>query len=417
MRARCGLNDYLYLMATIKFILQSKSETTGIYVRLKEGRLIDIKAKTNFLINANSWSSSKGQPKNLKDAEVKKLWAKLIKFQSELLNHYNSCQNKLDINTQWLKDFINPPEKNTDVTNRLVEYFDFYLLHKKNDLSLASYKKLNVIKQLVLRFQTSTKSKYLVKDVDNNFKLRFENYCKTEQYAPNTIARTINFIKTICYHARANGIETNFQLDSISTKYHKADKVYLEPNELKKIEKVELREDNLINAKDWLLISCETGQRVSDFLNFKKDQIRYEEGKPLIEFTQVKTGKIMTVPLSKKVLDILKKRKGEFPKSMSDQKYNDFIKEVCRKAGLTNKVKGSIVVPNYKNEKRKKVGTFEKWELITSHVGRRSFATNNYGKIPTSLLIGATGHSTEKMFLEYIGKSDTQKALQLAEYF
>jgi hypothetical protein len=60
---------------------------------------------------------------------------------------------------------------------------------------------------------------------------------------------------------------------------------------------------------------------------------------------------------------------------------------------------------------------FPKYELITSHVGRRSFATNNYGRIPTALLINVTGHATEAMFLEYIGKTETEKAKQLAEYF
>lgn len=50
-------------------------------------------------------------------------------------------------------------------------------------------------------------------------------------------------------------------------------------------------------------------------------------------------------------------------------------------------------------------------------IGRRSFATNNYGFIPTSLLFNVTGHSTEAMFLEYIGKTVTEKAIQLAEYF
>jgi integrase len=156
-------------------------------------------------------------------------------------------------------------------------------------------------------------------------------------------------------------------------------------------------------------------------MKFTKEQIRVENGKHLIEFTQVKTNKVMTVPLSKKVMAILKKRKGDFPKQITDQKYNDFIKKVCEIAKLNNKVKGSIaeVTENELKEKvkRKKSGTFKKWELVTSHIGRRSFATNNYGKIPTSLLISATGHSTEKMFLEYIGKTDTQKAMQLAEYF
>ena len=125
----------------------------------------------------------------------------------------------------------------------------------------------------------------------------------------------------------------------------------------------------------------------------------------------------MTVPLSKKVLAILKNRKGNFPYSISDQKYNDYIKDVCKIAEINEKVKGSIIEVNKDKVKRKKSGIYEKWELVSSHIGRRSFATNNYGKIPTSLLISATGHSTEKMFLEYIGKSDTQKALQLAEYF
>jgi integrase len=242
-----------------------------------------------------------------------------------------------------------------------------------------------------------------------------------KNYDPNTISQVIKSIKTICYHAQTNGIEVNNQLSNISIKWQKVDKIYLDLDEIAEIEKAELETENLIDARDWLLISCETGQRVSDFMKFTKEQIRVENGKHLIEFTQVKTNKVMTVPLSKKVMAILKKRKGDFPKQITDQKYNDFIKKVCEIAKLNNKVKGSIaeVTENELKEKvkRKKSGTFKKWELVTSHIGRRSFATNNYGKIPTSLLISATGHSTEKMFLEYIGKTDTQKAMQLAEYF
>lgn len=404
-------------MASIKFIVKGTSETSTIYVRFKDGRNIDLSTKTNFIINSNDWSNSKGKPKNLKDDALKKLDNDLTKLGSNLLEYYNNTPNKLEINTQWIKDFINPPVKTFEVSNKLVNYFDYYLLHKKNDLSLASYKKLNVIKHLLERFQKETKSEFLIKDVDNIFKLRFETYCISQNYAPNTIARTINFIKTICYHARNNGIETHYQLDGITTKYVKVEKVYLTPDELLIIEKKEFDTENLNNAKDWLLISCETGQRVSDFMRFSKDMIRYENNKPLIEFTQVKTGKIMTVPLSKKVLEILSKRSGNFPKPITDQKYNGFIKDVCQLAEIKHKVKGSIIEVLKDKTKRKKSGTFEKWELVTSHIGRRSFATNNYGKIPTSLLISATGHSTEKMFLEYIGKTDTQKAMQLAEYF
>ena len=401
-------------MATINYFVQSKNNPAGIYVRLKEGVNIDAKAKTKYAINPNDWSASKGTPKNLKETRFKKLHTNLKKFSIDLLEHYNNSIGKYTINTHWLKDFINPPLQVGITPTKLVAYFDYYALHKKNTLKKSSHTTLNVHKHLIERFQKATKTEYFIKDVDANFKLKIEAYCKTENYAPNTVARTIKFIKTICYHARNNGIETHFQLNNIAVKLQKTDKIFLTIDEIEKIEKKDLEFDYLINARDWLIISCETGQRVSDFMRFKKEDIRLEGKVPLIEFTQVKTSKKMAIPLSKKVIAILKKRGGEFPSQIHSERYNEYIKKVCKIAGLTHKIKGSKQNPK---TQRSESGLFPKHELVTSHIGRRSFATNNYGRIPTSLLINVTGHSTEIRFLEYIGKTVTEKAIQLAEYF
>ena len=403
-------------MATIKFYIQSKNNPAGIYVRLREGVNTDAKAKTKYVIDPTDWSTIKGQPIDLKKANFKSLNEDLATLRTDLLNHYNKSVNKYTINSQWLKDFIKPPQQVETIPSKLVEYFDYYALHKKSTIEESTHTKLNVNKHLVERFQKATKTEYFIKDVDANFKLNFESYCKKENYAQNTIARTIKFIKTICYHARNNGIEAHFQLNSITAKIEKVEKIFLTIDEIEQIQNKKLELDYLINARDWLIISCETGQRVSDFMRFKKEQIRYEGKVPLIEFTQIKTGKKMAIPLSKKVIAILKKRKGNFPRQISDQRYNEYIKEVCKIAELDEKTKGSKSKTSDKIT-RKKSGTFEKWELVTSHIGRRSFATNNYGRIPTSLLINVTGHSTETMFLEYIGKTVTEKAIQLAEYF
>ena len=48
---------------------------------------------------------------------------------------------------------------------------------------------------------------------------------------------------------------------------------------------------------------------------------------------------------------------------------------------------------------------------------RRSFATNLYGKLPTPLIMQITGHSTEKMFLNYIGKNSLDYAQQIADFY
>ena len=122
----------------------------------------------------------------------------------------------------------------------------------------------------------------------------------------------------------------------------------------------------------------------------------------------------MSIPLSREVVAILKKRGGEFPRKLSDQRYNEYIKEVCKLAGLTHEIKGSKI---NKETNRKESKFYPKYELVSSHIGRRSFATNRYGIIPTALLMNVTGHTTENSFLVYIGKTRTEMAKQLAEYF
>ena len=66
---------------------------------------------------------------------------------------------------------------------------------------------------------------------------------------------------------------------------------------------------------------------------------------------------------------------------------------------------------------RKQSGIYKKHELVTSHIGRRSFATNFYGIIPTTHLMKMTNHSTEAMFLKYIGKSNKDLAKETFKYF
>jgi integrase len=410
-------------MASIYLILQSKKNPAAIYVRLRDGRTIDVKAKTNFHINPLDWDEKLQRPtkKALKDIDVANLDTDLSTLTTDILKTYNLSKGKKLIDSQWLRDIINPPVAKLDFPSNLVGYIDTYLDFKKNEIKKSTVSKCHVIKSLILRYQKKTKAVILIKDIDSKFKLDFENYCEKEGYASNTTARNIRFIKTICRHAKANGIETHYQLDNIKAKYFKVDSIYLDKNEIKTIESLEKDDlnDSIDNARDWLLISCYCGQRVSDFLRFDKSMISYRKNKegvlkPLIEFTQVKTDKLMTIPLDSKIIEIMKKYDGNFPRKISDQRYNDYIKIVCEKAKIDKPTKGIIF---NKDLKTKVEDIYPKWKLVSSHIGRRSFATNNYGEIPTPFLMYITGHSTEQMFLTYIGKSNKDLALEITKYF
>ncbi len=420
-------------MATVNFLYRSSKDKANLILRLlfrHEDSDYVFGANTKIEVSKDYWSKQH-QQKRPKDIDVSNKQNEINNELNRIENHVLKAFNNAyfsDLNKTWLQtqidSYYNPAKEVESLPNELVKYFDKYIEFRRNEVTVSTIKKCNVIKQLLIRYQNSYKKILLVIDIDNSFKRDFENFCLTNEYAPNTIARTIRFIKTICKHAKSNGLETSYQLDSIKVKYHKIESIYLTEDEIITIDKKNDLPEYLHNAKDWLLISCYTGQRVSDFMRFTKDMIRYEKNKdgvlkPLIEFTQKKTGKIMTVPLSQKVMDILNKRNGEFPRAISDQKYNDYIKEVCQQSKLTHKINGSKKSETAPKSKiyRKETGIFEKWELVTSHIGRRSFASNNYGKIPTSFLIYITGHSTETMFLNYIGKSNKDIAMELTNYF
>jgi integrase len=410
-------------MASINLLIQSKKSPAVIYVRLRDGRTLDIKGKTNYHIDPVNWDEAEQRPtkKALKDIHIANLDTDLATLKTDLLKEYNKSKGAKVVDALWLKDFVNPPQVGVKYTDKLVDYIDTFIDFKRSEVKNATIVKCNVIKHLLERYQKHTKSTLYIRDIDTKFKMDFEKYSISIGYAPNTTARNIRFIKTFCKHAKANGVETHHQLDSIKAKYYKVESIYLTPIEIESIEKIESKDltEGLENARDWLLISCYCGQRVSDFLRFDKSMIRYEKDKkgvlkPLIEFTQVKTDKIMTIPLHRKIMEILKKYNGGFPKKISDQKYNEHIKKVCKAAKIEELINGVKFDPITKKKVEK---LYEKCELVSSHIGRRSFASNNYGIIPTSFLMFITGHTTEGMFLTYIGKSNKDIAMELTNYF
>jgi len=138
----------------------------------------------------------------------------------------------------------------------------------------------------------------------------------------------------------------------------------------------------------------------------------------------LKTDYPVIIPIHDQVKAILEKRNGEFPRQISDQKFNDYIKIICEKIGLNEIVDGAKITEmkikeNGKTVKihRKNFGKFPKHELVSSHICRRSFATNLYGKIDTLTIMKITGHKTESQFLAYIKITPREYAEKLKAYW
>lgn len=404
-------------MATVRFLIQTKKDNAPIYIRLRDGRKLDLKVKTSFIVNPIDWNASKERPRHTKTEMLSKLDEDLLDLKSDILKAYNQrIENNSNIDIAWLQDIITP-DQNSKIPTKLVPYFDYYLLIKGNTIKLNTIKKITSFKLLLSNFEKKQRKSYQINEIDLNFQQKLVAYCKSNNYSTNYISDILKYVRTICKSANQNGIKSNIQTESLKIKKTEVSITYLTPEEIQKIKDKQFDFDYLDNARDWLLISCESGQRISDFMKFKKFMIREAttpKGKQikLIEFTQEKTGKKMSVVVTDMVEEILKKRDGNFPRPISDQKYNDYIKIVCELAEIDAVVQGSM---KDKETKRQVTGYFKKHQLVVSHIGRRSFASNYYMKFPIGYLMNQTGHTSERSFLAYIGKSNADYSLAFAD--
>lgn len=413
-------------MATIKFLLQSKSEIANIYIRFSVNRSTVIKRKTGFTINPKFWNFNSSIP-NQKTAETKELKSKLDKLSIFIIDSFNSSINSgIQINGDWLQDQIDifnnkKPILELDILiNYIQKYIDEapYKANQKKEvgLSLGRIQNLKLFKNTIERYQSEALKgkKILLKDVNLQFVEKYKIWLFAQNYSINYVGKNIANLKTICSDAFKNDFEVSNQLKNIKgvSESKKADQIIiLSEEEQQKIKNAVILQESLKNARKWLLLGCLIGQRGGDLLSISKDNIKEINGIKLIEIKQQKTGKLVAIPLLPNAVDLLS---DGFPYNISLPRFNEYIKKVCEIAGINELISAKI---KYEARKPMRIETRPKFNFITSHVCRRSFATNFYGLIPTPVLMNITAHGTEQVFLKYIGKTTYDNAFQMVEYF
>lgn len=405
------------IMATIKYLLQSQKENSNIYLRYSIKKGLVLKRKSGYVINPSEWSKDKGQPIQ-KNQELKTLKLKLDKLSVFVNDAYNNAIDKgIEFTGDWLQHQIDLFNNKIIIVDLdiLTNSIDFYI-NSGDNLSSGSVKNLENLKKFIIKYEADClKGKQvLIRDIGLNFIDVFKKYHKGKGRSINYIGTYITIIRAVINKASLNGIPTHPQFKQI-----KVIKEIKEPEEIiiltreeqELIRNVDLVREAHINARKWLLLGCLIGQRASDLLNIKESNIKKIKNLKVIELKQKKTGKQVVIALHPNALKIIE---DGLPYKITLEHFNSYSKEVCREAKINKLVKGKMRIDD---KRTLTVGMYEKWQVISSHVCRRSFATNFYGDIPTAVLMNTTGHSTEEMFLKYIGKTQYDNAFLMDDYF
>lgn len=413
-------------MATLKLKLRNESDNSNIYVYYSISQKIRLWRKTGFVINFKDWNADKEQSR-LRDNEAKKLNIRLAELKIHLERCFNNAVSEgTEFTGDWLQKKIDvfnnkAPVVDLDVlTNYIQKYIDDapFKQNQKKELGLSAgrVQNLKLFKNTVIKYEadkTNGKS-ILIKEINLQFVEKYKIWMFEKGYSTNYVGKNIANIRTICLDASKNDIETSTQIRNfkgVSETRVAEDIITLNEQEQNEIKKVKLTREALLNARKWLLLGCLVGQRAGDLLNITEANIKELGTTKIIELKQQKTGKLVAIPLLPEALEILK---DGFPYKISLSRFNEYIKEICQSAGIDKPTMARI---KEKEGTPHKKDVYPKWQVVSSHVCRRSFATNFYGRIPTPVLMNITAHGTERMFLSYIGKTTYENALQMLDYF
>jgi len=155
-------------------------------------------------------------------------------------------------------------------------------------------------------------------------------------------------------------------------------------------------------ARDYLVLECLIGQRISDIKRFNLKDFSNDKWTFSPKKGNRLSPKQVTVHFKgfcAAALDILHKYNWKLP-VISDQKLNENIKKACKSAGIDSR----IDFIRWAQNKQIRYGG-PKWEFISSHSGRRTFITLSLqAGMPVEFVMALTGITEYKTIRHYRGK-------------
>jgi len=408
------------------FVKKQKTDFVSIFMRFWDSNRIDSTARTGLVTKFEDWSTAKQKVKPKADAKQKDFINNNLKdLETFIIQQYNiDFNSRKPITKNWLKENIANYFGRTNKDELHKAYFVDWIkefiknadkrLYKGNKITPSTIKNYTTTFNRLTEFEASKSIKLRFEDIDLKFYTSFVNYCKDKRnYNDNTTGNLINRIKFFCRQIELENLPINpqYKHSEFMAVSNKTFDIYLTETEINQVYNYDFSKSlRLDNARDLFIIGLRTGLRVSDFLQLKNIDIN----KGFIEIETTKTKETVIIPLHNQVKAIIEKNDNKLPRSISDQNFNLYIKDVCKDAGITETVKGSIVNPK---TKRKEIGRYKKYKLVSSHTCRRSFASNLYGKLPNMVIMSITGHKTETSFLKYIKITKKEHANTLKTYW
>ncbi len=424
-------------MASILYQLKPSKKSPNksiIYVRVYHGKLFQQKCSTGINVHPDHWSVRTSKLKSHYDDGKN---AELTSLKRYLEDIFDKVRDYSAFPNGWLKQTVSnyfdgvpvddkveviPEEKTT-----LYGYIEAFIDKSADQINLKTGKRISyrVYRDYIRTFELlrdfAGNEPLDWDDINLNFydsfilylqKVNIGNTDEPKYFSANSVGKSIKNLKIFLNKATEDGINTNLRFKShkfikinVST-----DNIYLTTDDLKKLSELDLSNlQGKEKVRDLFLVGCWTGLRFGDLSKVRPENIK--DG--FIYVQQEKTGDRVVIPVHPVVLSVINKYDGQLPPAISNQKTNAALKAIGKLAEINESVNISSISGGIKHSK-----TYQKWELISSHTARRSFATNLYkAGFPSHSIMKITGHKSESAFLKYIKVTPEEHAHLLKDFW
>ncbi len=434
-------------MATIKFTLSTKggkdNDRPELLVSFTDGTAADrvrIQSKTGLLGFRNHWSDTQQKHPVTKSTKINPLIRpEVIEINEKLaalkarIEAIAADTPTSEMSRPWLaaivEDVLHPTkqenEQQSGPKTLMQAIADFIaaapttIRHKGKPICAA---RLNHYKQVLKNLQGMGADGVTIERADKSFYDSFVRYMYAQGYKQNTIATRVKCIKSVINSLpMAERVGCEFvEPKKCAAVMEDIDNIALNEKELQALAALDLADNpHLDRVRDQFLLLSWTGCRYSDLGKLSRKYIMSDDGDNYFSLEQQKTGAKVVIPILPPIVPILEKYDYQPPKPISNQRFNDYIKEVAQLADLDDEV---VTIHTQQDKGEFTPGRVEtrrpKWQAVTAHTARRSFATNMYKRgFPTLAIMAITGHKTEKSFLTYIKVTEAENATMVLHQF
>lgn len=316
--------------------------------------------------------------------------------------------------TEYIKgeDASNKRTKKEEPKNFLADFITFHIDSTKAISNAGSQKVYRTLVKTIKEYEKKKRTRVTLENADYAFMQSFYNFCvETKKYVNHTSIKKLTCIKTMLKTAAVKyGYPTNTSYVNFSVQRDNLEVIALTEKEFNSIVELDLTGNKRLDrVRDIFVFSCATGLRYSDLENLKRENIK--DG--FIKIIVKKTREALKIPITPIPHAILKKYSQMLTPLpvISNQKTNAALKDLCKLAEINE----TMEIVRFRGKERVTT-VLEKWQLISTHTGRKTFVTLSLSRgMSAQDVMGITGHKSYASFKRYVDITEDQKVKAMAD--